>query len=71
MRKTTKALLTTAAALPLSLAAATPAAAADTSVTAAFTTAGNTVTGQITNTRDQDVVCMFLGLDEPFDRNKE
>lgn len=71
MRKAVTAVFALAAAIPVCLAVATPAAAADTSVTASFSTAGNTVTGSFTNTRDQDVVCQFFGLYEPFDRNKE
>ncbi|MDV8078054.1 hypothetical protein R4P47_15935 [Rhodococcus sp. IEGM 1370] len=71
MRKAATAVFALAAAIPVCLAMATPAAAADTSVTASFSTAGNTVTGSFTNTRDQDIVCMFLGMYEPFVRDKQ
>lgn len=71
MRKAATAVLAAATAICLCLAVATPAAAVDTSVTASFSTVGNTVTGTFANTRDQDVVCQFFGLYEPFVRDKE
>lgn len=62
----TRAILATAAAIPLCLAVAAPASAAPGDVTYSATTVGNTITSTFTNNSDQPIFCEYGGYYEPL-----
>lgn len=70
-KTTTRSILACVAAVPLSIALATPAAAAPGDVTYSVTTAGATVASTFTNNSDAEIQCEFFGLDEPYDPETE
>lgn len=66
-KTTTRSILVCVAAIPLSIALATPAAAAPGDVTYSVTTAGATVTSTFNNNLVAEIQCEYFGLNEPYD----